>query len=154
MKNQKYNVTITTDYNKWVLEVVGCIVLLIFIIALVLLILELGWLPENNFNLKIILPIFIVAGALLIFYIVRKSTYKDAITVLKNKLEGEKTGLVDFSTISKYQRLTTIGIPCCLITFKDETKWSIRPSRPLSKASATEFREFIDLFEEELEELG
>lgn len=149
MTNQ-FKVAITPNYGRVIWKVVALFVGMILPIAFFGIAAGSGLIDPKEIPLEIVLPIYLVLVAVGTFLTIRKTHFKETVTLTDNALEIPTIDNVIYSEVNKTNIFSARGVTSYIITLKEGRKIAIGSTNNFSDEALTEFQNFINEFEKRI----
>lgn len=141
MENQ-FKLAITPNYGK----VIGRIVLLflgmIVPIAVLGISLSQGFIDPKSIPFEVVLPAYLLLVVVGTFLVIRKTHFKDTVTLTDDELQIPKLRNIPYAEMAKHKLFTARGITSNIITLNNGKKIAVGSTNNYSDEANKVFQEF------------
>lgn len=145
--DKKFKLAITPNYGKVIWRIIILLICGILPIILFGISLENELINPDKIKFELVLPVYFVLVGVSTFLIVRKTYYKDTITLTDKYIEIPKLRKIDYHEITKNKEFSVRGFTSYIITLQEGRKLAIGPVNTFSISAERILRDFIIEFE-------
>ena len=149
--DKNFKLAITPNYGKVIWRIIILLLSVIIPIILFGISLEKELINPERVKFELVLPIYLVLVAISTFLVIRKTYFKDIITLTNESMEIPKMRNIDYREITKNKAFTVRGFTSYIITLQEGRKLAIGPVNNFSTSAESTFRDFIIEFEKKVD---